>query len=82
MDSNLYTQARKILSMLGRIILGWWYYLTNKNNDLARRRLSVCVDCEYRKLFTCGFCGCSLQAKSRLYEEDCPHPKGDKWKGL
>lgn len=81
-DSNLYTQALKILSTVGRIILGWWYYITNKNNELARRRLSVCVDCPYRKWFACGLCGCGLQAKSRLHEEDCPHPEGDKWKGL
>lgn len=82
MASGLYTQARKILSTLGRIILGWWYYATNKNNELARRRLSICVDCNYRKTFTCGFCGCNLQAKARLPEEDCPDPNGDKWIGL
>lgn len=82
MASNLFTQARKILSTLGRIILGWYYYFTNKNNELARKRISVCVDCNYRKWFACGLCGCPLQMKGRHPDENCPHPDGDKWKGL
>lgn len=68
--------------LLSRIILGWYYYFTNKNDLLARRRLSICVDCELRKWFVCGECTCPLQMKARIEDETCPHPKGDKWKGL
>lgn len=82
MASNLYTQAQKILFTCGRIILGWWYYLTNKNNVLARRRLSICVDCELLKWGLCTGCGCVAKVKATIEEEYCPHPEGDKWKGL
>lgn len=54
------------------IILGWWYWLTNFNNDLASKRLAVCVECPVRKGLVCGSCGCVLQAKARLPEEECP----------
>ena len=30
-------------------------------------------------LGNCGVCGCSVYYKS-LLEDECPHPKGDKWK--
>lgn len=58
--------------MLGSIILGWWYWITNANNKLAKERLSVCAVCPIRKGMLCGDCGCVLQAKARLEEEVCP----------
>lgn len=58
--------------MLVRIILGWWFFITNRNNDLAKKRLDVCVYCPYRVGVTCGECGCFLQAKTRVPEETCP----------
>lgn len=54
------------------IILGWWFWVTNRNNELAKSRLKVCADCSFRVGFTCGECGCVLQAKARLYDEECP----------
>jgi hypothetical protein len=65
--------------LLFKIILGWWYFFTNRNNILLRRRLSICVNCELRKWFVCGECGCPLVAKGRIEDEQCPHPKGNKW---
>lgn len=55
-----------------RIFLGWWFYLTNRNNEVAKKRLDVCVYCPYRKGQTCGECGCFLQAKARVLDEECP----------
>lgn len=61
------------------IILGWWFWITNRNNDLAKSRLKICADCELLKWFVCTGCGCPIQAKSRLKSENCPHPDMDKW---
>lgn len=57
---------------LQSIVLGWFYYLTNRNNDLARKRLLICTHCELRKGLVCGVCFCGLQAKTRLPDEQCP----------
>lgn len=59
---------RKIVS----IILGWWFWITNRNNLMAAERLQVCAHCDFRKGTLCGICGCVLEAKARLKEEDCP----------
>lgn len=58
------------------IIVAWWFWLTNRNNKLAQARLLQCSDCEFRIWAVCGKCGCALQAKARLPEEECP---ADKW---
>lgn len=55
-----------------RIILGWWYFFTNKNNTLARERLKICVGCPKMSKGICTSCGCVLQAKARIVEEECP----------
>lgn len=67
---------RKIVS----IILGWWFWITNRNEELVRKRLLICTHCELRKGLVCGVCFCPLQTKARLEDEYCPHPDGDKWK--
>jgi len=59
---------RKIIS----IVLGWWFWATNRNNEMARARLLVCAKCPDRKWFVCGICTCVLQAKSRIKDEECP----------
>lgn len=65
--------------------------LPPKQKEMAKKRLSACSTCEYKKetfdkfgdlnirLETCGICGCILELKSKLYEQDCPHPEGSKW---
>lgn len=57
------------------IILGWWFWITNYNNDIAKTRLKICVNCPIRKGMICSHCGCILQAKTRIYEESCPIEK-------
>ena len=68
------------MKKLTSIVIGWYYYLTNRNNKLALERLDSCKFCRYRKGLTCGICGCVLQAKARLESEECPHPDGSRWK--
>lgn len=63
------------MKKLSQILLGWWYMVTNQNNFIAQQRLKVCITCEHRKLGVCKLCGCVLQAKARLNEEDCPAGK-------
>jgi len=60
------------MKKLFSIILAWWYWITNKNNELAQERLVYCAVCPHRKGFTCGVCSCVLKAKARLPEETCP----------
>jgi hypothetical protein len=59
-----------------RIFMGWYYLLTNQKNKVAKRRLSICVDCAHMKIGVCNLCGCVLQAKARIIEEECP---ANKW---
>lgn len=68
--------------MIFRIIGAWWYFFAGKNKELMKSRLSICHDCELRKWKVCGECGCPLFAKASDPEEQCPHPEGNKWKGL
>lgn len=63
-----------------KILIAWYYALTNRNNVLAKKRLKICSECELRKWFVCGVCSCPLNMKARLVDEPCPHPNGDKWK--
>lgn len=70
-----YNPGKIKLKFLYRIILGWWFWVTNKNNPLAQARLNVCSNCEFRKWATCGRCGCVLQAKARIRDEECPEKK-------
>lgn len=60
------------MNKLYRIIMGWWYFLTNQKNEVAQKRLSICVECPYMQSGVCGKCGCVLQAKARIEEEECP----------
>lgn len=71
--------SRDAMRKIGRIILAWWYWVSNRNNELAAERLKTCSICPKRIWFVCGECGCALQAKARDKNEKCPHPWGDLW---
>lgn len=64
------------MKKLTSILIGWWFWITNRNNTMAKERLKICAVCKFRRVFLCGECGCVLQAKARLPEEKCPK---DKW---
>lgn len=68
------------MKKLSQILLGWYFWITNRNNKLAQNRLKICSTCELRVGLVCGVCFCTLQAKARLPEERCPHPTElNKW---
>lgn len=60
------------MKKLSQIFLGWWFWITNRNNKLAQARLSICSECEDRKGVVCSICWCPLQAKARVFDEECP----------
>lgn len=65
------------MKKLSSILLGWWFWITNRNSLTARKRLKICASCEFRKWFVCGECFCPLQAKARS-DDDCPKGKWPK----
>lgn len=60
------------MKKIGRILLGWWFWVTNQNDYMARRRLKNCIPCPERDGMVCGICSCVLQAKARIPHEKCP----------
>lgn len=60
------------------IIKGTYYNIFNKHQDLATKRLKICVQCSHAIMFKnqaiCDKCGCILESKTRLENEQC-----DKW---
>jgi hypothetical protein len=44
------------------------------------KRLQHCKSCKYLMLdTTCSQCGCIVQVRALLREQDCPHPKEALW---
>lgn len=54
------------------IITGWYRFLFEKRSEIGRHRLEICKQCELRKGFVCGECGCVLAAKVEVEDEECP----------
>ena len=69
------TMAKKDVSQLKNILDGWKNVFISDDDVeiLAAERLSVCTQCEHKKKFTCGLCGCPLKAKLRAVEAECPY---------
>lgn len=61
-------------SKIKQIIEGWILFLTDDKETRALRdeRMKKCKPCRFRKGHFCGECGCLLEAKTRLYEAECP----------
>ena len=57
------------------IIKGWFYKLFKKKQNLADIRLAICNTCEHRTEtslgYACAQCGCILDAKARVEDEEC-----------
>jgi len=59
---------------------GWANYLLNRQNEISEKRMNICRDCEYistkhktnRPDIHCTNCGCTLAAKTRSLESECP----------
>lgn len=57
------------------IVIGWYYKIFKKKNNLANYRLKICSKCP-NKTHTplgdaCKECGCILDAKTRVLDEVC-----------
>ena len=53
--------------------------------DLAvyEARLERCTSCAaLREEVLCAWCGCFVQFRARPKAGSCPHPAGNKWRGI
>ena len=67
--------CRKMVKLI-HIIKGWYYYIFNKNEQLARKRIAICQKCKSCMNIAkigkiCAECGCVLEAKARVKDEQC-----------
>lgn len=67
--------CRKMVKLI-HIIKGWYYYIFNKNEQLARKRIAICKKCKSCMRIArigdiCAECGCVLEAKARVKDEQC-----------
>ncbi|MDE6110918.1 MAG: hypothetical protein K2F65_03260 [Eubacterium sp.] len=49
------------------------------DNDLYRKRLSLCKACDYLISGMCRKCGCYVEIRAALKEKDCPDFDNRKW---
>lgn len=68
--------GRKMVKKLINIIKGWYFRLFNKNERLAIKRIAICEKCDSRMHIDmlgdiCAECGCVLEAKARVKDEEC-----------
>lgn len=69
---------------IGRIFKGWFKVLTFQDSKEAKRKRTICSECDRKKfklnwfgswfLAVCMECGCPIVAKSRS-GDDCPLKK-------
>ena len=62
--------VKKLIS----IIKGWYFYIFNKNEQLAKKRIAICKKCNSKTHIDmvgdiCAECGCVLEAKARVKDE-------------
>lgn len=63
-----------------QIAEGWANYLFNRQNDISQERMGFCNECEHistkhesnRPDVHCTECGCTLAAKTRSLDSECP----------
>jgi hypothetical protein len=64
-----------IIKKILNIIKGTYYNLTGKKQNLADKRLEICNQCDHREDFKlgdiCNLCGCILESKTRVEDEQC-----------
>ena len=64
------------------ILKGWFNWATNKEERLSKHRMVICSLCPLMGddgMKYCKVCGCPLEAKTRVLDEECPHKEGNKW---
>ena len=65
-----------VIQKIINIFKGWYYRLFNKNEKLAKKRISICNKCKSKVRIEligdiCDECGCVLEAKARVKDEKC-----------
>lgn len=68
--------CRKMVKKLINILKGWYYRFFNRNEELARKRIAICNKCSHKLHLDmigdiCDECGCVLEAKTRVLDEQC-----------
>ena len=63
--------CRKMVKELINIIKGWYFRIFNKHEQLAKKRIAICMKCNSRAHIDiigdiCDECGCVLSAKARV----------------
>ena len=67
---------RQVVNKLRNIILGTYYNLFNKQQQVAFKRRKICNSCPHKtklgKLgYICTKCGCIIESKIRVSSEHC-----------
>lgn len=67
---------KMVIQKIINILKGWYYRLFNKNEKLAKKRISICNKCKSKVHVEligdiCDECGCVLEAKARVKDEKC-----------
>ena len=64
-----------MVTKIKHIIIGWIRKLFGLEQDLANIRLAICSQCPSRISTSLGYackeCGCILDAKARVEDEEC-----------
>ena len=66
----------KMVKKIKNIIKGWYYKFFNKHEQLAKKRIAICMKCNSKTHIViigdiCDECGCVLSAKARVEDEKC-----------
>jgi hypothetical protein len=68
---------KKVIQKVSEITNGIQNRITGKEEELAQKRMKICLECPDRKVSSfmpdrCGICGCILEYKTRSVKSSCP----------
>lgn len=68
---------KKIVEKVSEITDGVKNKITGKQEEIAKHRMEICLQCDDRKSYSfmpdrCGICGCILEYKTRSMKSSCP----------
>jgi hypothetical protein len=62
------------------IAKGYAYLVGGINEELGKKRMAICTNCPHLKGgLVCDFCGCAMDAKTRLPDMECASPNNKRW---
>lgn len=72
--------CKQMVKKIKHILLGTYYNLFHKKQEVAYPRLKICAQCEHNKVLFrfgnyCNICGCLLKSKTTVLDEKCPMNK-------